>query len=403
MLTLSLILAGLLFLFDFQNVLSWQRRRVLTPSESRTSEDYTIVIPLYGHPRYFEERAALLAYQDKVLVAMDVRGELMPAFADQLEVEGWRVFRTVVSNARTSAPGPPSLVLAALDAGAVHTEYVVRMDADTSVIGDLSAAVGSLEDDGADLASVKILVRNRRESLATRVQGLEYDMAMLSRHYRPWLASGACFVARAWALQAILRMHTMSYLGEDVETGRIAMALRMRIRHLDLSVETDAPPSWGALWRQRRIWWAGNFRHAVLNFDRNLAHTPWWAIYYLGLVWVGVYFKSESVALLWERPAQVAAVFPVLIVVYGFVTLVSNLQVRSPLMAVYPVYALVQSILMPPIGLAWYLWLLCKSKNPGRYRFGYRRRTVIDRLGFRSCKDAECAFCRQLHEVQVAA
>lgn len=399
MLTASLILAGLLFLFDFQNVLSWQRRRVLVPLPSARSEDYTIVIPLYGHPRYFAERHELLPYRDRVLVAMDQRGELMPAFADELEAEGWHVFRTIVGGPGAEMPpGPPSLVLAALEAGVIKTSYVVRMDADTSVIDDLSAAVAVMQKDGADLASVKVLVRNRSESLPARIQGLEYDMAMLSRHYRPWLASGACFVARTTALHAILRMHTMSYLGEDVETGRIAQALRMRVRHLDLRVETDAPASWAALFRQRRIWWAGNFRHAILNFDRNLAHTPWWAIYYIGLVWVGVYFKTASIAVMWQHPGQVVLVLPLLLGVYALVTLVSNLQVRSPLMAAYPLYALVQSILMPVIGLFWYLWLLRTSKKPGRYRFGYRRKTVMERLGFRPCGVAECGFCREIHE-----
>ena len=371
---LSLALAGVLFLFDFQNVLSWRRRHVLRLDPERRSDDYTIVIPLYGHPRYFDERDKLLEYREHVVVAMDTSGELMPTFADQLEAEGWRVFRTVIRSAGIDTPGPPSLVLAALEAGAVDTEYVVRMDADTSIDGDLAQAIARMELDGADLASVKVLARNRRDSLVTRFQALEYDMAMLARHYRPWLASGACFVARRRALLPILRSHTMSYLGEDVETGRIAYAWRLRVRHLDLRVETDVPTTWPGLWRQRRIWWAGNFRHAILNLDRNLAHTPWWAIYYAGLVWVGVYFKADSLGIIFRHPLHVLMVLPLLLAVYALVTLVSNLQVRSRLMIVYPLYAFVQSILMPPVGLVWFLWLLVKTRRPGRYRFGYRRR-----------------------------
>jgi cellulose synthase/poly-beta-1,6-N-acetylglucosamine synthase-like glycosyltransferase len=62
--------------------------------------------------------------------------------------------------------------------------------------------------------------------------------------------------------------------GDDIETGRTALALRMRVRHLDMVVHTDAPESWRALFRQRRLWWAGAFRHWWINVDRNLLHLP---------------------------------------------------------------------------------------------------------------------------------
>ena len=35
--------------------------------------------------------------------------------------------------------------------------------------------------------------------------------------------------------------HSLWTPGEDIETGRTALALRMRIHHLDIVVETDAP------------------------------------------------------------------------------------------------------------------------------------------------------------------
>jgi len=43
----------------------------------------------------------------------------------------------------------------------------------------------------------------------------------------------------------------------------------MRIRHLDMLVHTEAPDTWAALVRQRRLWWAGTFRHWWINLDRN--------------------------------------------------------------------------------------------------------------------------------------
>ena len=55
-----------------------------------TSADFTIIVPLFGHPRYFDRRAELLRYQPNVLVALEVGTPLMADFAEQLESEGWR-------------------------------------------------------------------------------------------------------------------------------------------------------------------------------------------------------------------------------------------------------------------------------------------------------------------------
>jgi hypothetical protein len=43
--------------FDFQNLLSWWRGKVIEAGAD-SSTDFTIVVPLFGHPRYFDGRAA---------------------------------------------------------------------------------------------------------------------------------------------------------------------------------------------------------------------------------------------------------------------------------------------------------------------------------------------------------
>src|SRR6185437_1909982 len=83
-----------------------------------------------------------------------------------------------------------------------------------------------------------------RTNAVTKFQALEYRMAMLAQHFRPWLTSGACFLGRTDALIRIMNLHSLWTPGEDIETGRTALALRMRIRHLDIVVETDAPDTW---------------------------------------------------------------------------------------------------------------------------------------------------------------
>jgi cellulose synthase/poly-beta-1,6-N-acetylglucosamine synthase-like glycosyltransferase len=366
--TVAVALAVGLFLFDFQNLLAWWRGRTVADARDRNF-DFTIIVPVYGHPRYFADRESLRQHQANVLVAVDVSSSRMELFADALEDEGWRLYRTTL--ARPSAP-----VLVAKALAEVTTTYVLRMDADTRPLDDVPRFVSALADDGADICSTKVVVA-RPTTQAQRFQALEYRMAMLSRHFRPWLTSGACYAAKTSSLRAILSAHSMWMPGEDVETGRIAHALKMRVRHLDMTVETKVPATWRGLFKQRRLWWAGNFRHAIVNIDRNALHFPVWTFYYVGLVWVGVYFKWHSIVD-YLHPFILVQMLAWLFGVYALITLVANWQARSWRMLVFPPYALLQAILMPTVGSICY-WLLARKMGYfGRYRFGYRR------LGFAS-------------------
>jgi len=355
-----LILAIGLVAFDFQNLLSWWGGRTITPGEE-SSTDFTIIVPLFGHPRYFDRRAELLRYQPNVLVALEVGTPLMAAFAQQLENEGWRVNRIVMES-----PNPALLIRACLPA--VTTTYALRLDADTSVGDDIAQAVAAVEAAGADLCSIKCAVANRTNAV-TKFQALEYRMAMLARHFRPWLTSGACFLGRTDALIRIMNLHSMWTPGEDIETGRTALALRMRIRHLDIVVETDAPDTWAALIRQRRLWWAGTFRHWWINMDRNLLQLPVLTAYYLAAIWVSLYFKWWTLISLHE----LVYTMPLVIVSYVVVTAISNVQVLSPWMLVFPFYSLAQVLVMPPIGAAYYFVVAWRRRRLGRYGFGLRR------------------------------
>ena len=77
------LLAFAIFLvaFEFQNLLSWGGRRTIKPGLEK-SQDFTIVVPVFGHPRYFEGER-LLRYRHRVLVAMEISAPLMAGFADE--------------------------------------------------------------------------------------------------------------------------------------------------------------------------------------------------------------------------------------------------------------------------------------------------------------------------------
>lgn len=357
----TLVLAAALLAFEFQNLLGWWRGRVLAPHFER-SWDFTVVVPVFGHRRYFEDRGHLLRYKPQTLVSLDVGAPGMSEFADELEREGWRVARL-----RTSSPSPPAMIAGALPL--VRSTYLVRVDADTRILDDLPRYVAAMERDRADVASTKVEVASP-SSTPERFQQLEYRMAMLSRRFRPWLTSGACTVARTDAWRWIFERHSMWFPGEDIETGRVALALRLRVRHLDMRVATAAPSTWRGLYRQRKLWWAGSFRHTVVNLDKNLAQLPGVSFYYVGLVWIGAYFKWELItgAL---RPLFALQTLVALFAVYAAIIVLANLPVASWRMLVYPPYALAQAALMPVVGAAYYIVLARRQGRLGRYRIGY--------------------------------
>jgi hypothetical protein len=359
---LMLIVAGLLLAFDFQNLLSWWRVRVIAPVAGR-SDAFTIIVPLFGHPRYFAGRDRLLDYQANVLVALEVTPPVMQAFAVELEGEGWNVGRYTLAD-----PNPASLVKAGLED--VLTPIALRLDADTELGAGLREAVAAVIADDADLCSVKCEVANT-VNLCTRMQHLEYRMAMLGRHIRPWLTSGACFIGKTDALRQLYAQHSLWTPGEDIETGVVAKALKLRVRHCDFVVSTDAPESWPALAKQRRLWWAGNFRHWTVNLDKHLVQRPVMALYASAGIWSSLYWKWWGM-IDWHALPQTVGI---LWAFYVVATFVANIQVRSRYMLLVPFYALVQGMVMPVAGAYTYLRLARSRCDLGRYRFGYRRRS----------------------------
>ena len=355
------VLFGLLVLFDCQNVLAWRRKHVVELGAEST-DDFTIVVPLYNDPRYFENAAFLRPMRERVILAVDVGAPVMADWADTMERDGWRVHRVVLPDRRQNGPTP--IVRVVLESGAVRTRWVVRLDGDTYAGGDFGQAVAAAERAGADFCSVKCLPSGRSNALE-RIQVLEYEMAMLNRHLRPWASSGACIVATEHAYRAILKLHTLTLgtCGEDMETGRIALHLRMRIRHLDFRVYTSVPGSVGAWWCQRRIWWAAIVQSSIVNADKTLVQLPLYWIYFALLAMVGAFAKWDALAADWR-------LLPTILLLYTGLILVANWQVRSRWMIVYPYYAFAQATVMPLFGLQWYVANVSRRGISGRYRFG---------------------------------
>jgi cellulose synthase/poly-beta-1,6-N-acetylglucosamine synthase-like glycosyltransferase len=354
---LALALFVFVLLLDVQNAAArW--RAVLRPADE-PSDDYTILVPLYGDPRYFRNRRGLEAYRDRVALVVRLGPPSMSQFAAEAERDGWRVIRC------ERGASPPELLREALPA--VATSWVIRVDGDTEFTVDPGRAVAAAAAADADVCSVKIVPTSTR-TLAERLQALEYAMAMLGRHHRPWLTSGACFAARTDALAEILDRHSGWFLGEDIEVGVIARRLRMRIRHLDFPAFTEVPSDFVSLARQRRGWWAGCFRQTWVNGDHGL-HEPLTLLYSAALVWLLFVGKVVTLDGAFRR-------LPLLIVLYTALTTLANWQIRNRWLVFYPYYALAQAIVMPPLGVVHYVRTAVERRSLGRYRIPLRRQRL---------------------------
>jgi cellulose synthase/poly-beta-1,6-N-acetylglucosamine synthase-like glycosyltransferase len=361
----TLVLLGVLVSLDMQNLASrWAR--VLSLGEE-TSSDYTLIVPIFGDPKYFRNGDYLRRFRERTLLAVNVDSPKMQQFVAELRAQGWRVHASRLTG-RVSCP---QIVLDALRN--VDTEYVIRIDGDTVSYEDPGRAVAAARAAGADLCSVKITV-SRRETLIEKLQAVEYDMSMLGRHNRAWMTSGACMIARTSALRGILSAHSFWFPGEDIETGVIAKHFRLAVRHVDMRFYTDAPETFRAWLRQRMMWWSGSFRMAFVNADQTLRF-PLTFAYTVCVVWLLWSAKWHELV----DPRHVAAILPFVLLLYTGVCFFSNWSVRSRWMVLYPYYALFQALVLPPLGALYYLWLWYRRGSlvpPGRYRIGLRRESI---------------------------
>jgi len=249
----------------------------------------------------------------------------------------------------------------------VRTTYALRLDADTSIDEGLERVIAAVAMSNADICSVKVEAERPLNAVA-KLQALEYRIAMLSRHYRPWMTSGACFIGKTKSLRLIFAHHSLWTPGEDIETGRTAHALKLKIRHADFVVRTEVPELVAGPLQAAPPLVAGAFRHTVVNADRISSISAPDGLHAsrgVRVVRVQVVEHARLAGAAGGGPARARRLC------------VGHVRVELPgaqsLDARLPLYALFQSLVMPPLGACTYFLLARKRGYLGRYQFGYRR------------------------------
>ncbi|HVE80928.1 MAG TPA: glycosyltransferase family 2 protein [Candidatus Dormibacteraeota bacterium] len=345
-----------LVLFDMQNLAIYLKRKL--PIGANPSSDFTILVPIFGHSKYLANLWYLERYKANTVIVLNTTTPELQQFASELEGQDWRVHHTAFAGKIS----PADMLKAGL--GAVQTTYALRMDGDSYTKDDLALAVGAMEDSGKDLCSVRVLP-SRRKTLAEKMQGVEYDVAMQGRRLRPWFTSGACILGRTEALRHIMNHHSQWFFGEDIEVGMVAKHFRMKVGHIDMPVYTDVPETFRALAKQRRGWWAGHFRHSIINME-HLLHYPVDMAYRLVLIYLLLATKWwEGLAHYW--------LLPIIMFLYIFITLLANWPVRSRWMALFPPYALCQTLFFPVLGMFYFFQVRRQTGRPARFKIRLRR------------------------------
>ena len=79
------------------------------------------------------------------------------------------------------------------------------------------------------------------------------------------------------------------------------------------------------------------------------------------MVWISLYFKWWTMI----HVEDLLSTLPLVLLAYILVTAISNLQVLWPWMLVFPLYSLLQILVMPPVGAVYYVVLARDGTRSG--------------------------------------
>lgn len=368
-----LLAVGLPILFVAFDTVAAVRGQRHTPARTGlwSSEDFEVMVPIYGSMRYLETVEYLAEYGDKVLICTTTTETA--EFYDELDevatTHGFRVFRGDVGP-RTGASGKRNTGGTIRDRlirdglAQVSANNVVCIDADTTTDRPLQELVGAMLAQDYDLVSVQLTPSNVTGWL-TRLQAHEYRVAMSLRRIAPWLVSGACHAARTSVHREVMSHHSLFFQGNDVETGILADGLGYRVGHIPFTVPTAVPDTIRGWLRQRLAWAGGEFRLFIVNVHLVTKHP---------LLWIyGTIIVILAAPLRWITLEGEGWILAAVAGAYLAFSTYINWRTRDRWIPVLPLYAAFISLILTPLGLISYLHMAITSHNAGRITIRHAR------------------------------
>ncbi len=369
------MLLPLLTIFDFATVRANFIKPLDLDAVKVRSSDFALLVPIFNDTKYLSNLDFLKKYSENVVLCTTTN-ESKEFYKSLKEIAKNYGFRINYSNVGTKSKNPWAIynkTLLAHDAvlkdtiSGLREKYVIFIDADTFVDGDLRVLCGAMEERNFDIASVKVLP-TQRETIMEHLQGIEYDIAMQARLIYPWLTSGAGMVAKRSVMESIMINHSLFFNGGDVEIGKLADMMGYKVGHIPMVFYTDIPPTFKKWAKQRFSWMCGMFRHSIVNMDHNLKH-PFHFIYFSFIIYFLLPFKLIQMV-------SHIHLLPFILALYVIVTYLANWKVRNKWMILFPFYALFQVLVLVWFGAFRYMNTVLKTGNIGKIRFKHNPNKV---------------------------
>ncbi len=331
--------------------------------DGATHKDYTILIPIYGQIKYLETVEYLKQYGNRVML-LTTGGESQEFMDDISAITKQHNFKLFIAdwsgkqdlNKRaTSGTIRDRLIRDAIQQ--VTTEYVVPLDADSITKELIDVAVGELHAGNADIASIRLIPSNGDVNWLTKLQKLEYRVAMDMRVLVPWLISGACQIAKTEVMKEIMSKHSLFFQGNDVEIGLLAKRLGYTVVHIPFEVHTALPSTVKAWYRQRLAWAGGEFRLFIVNFFQILHHPFFW--------FYGAIITIATFPLRYWAIANAGQSLFLIFGLYIWLIFFMHWKFRNVSLGLMPLYTLVSSLIFVPLGVYMYFYMAIKDRNTG--------------------------------------
>jgi len=371
-----------LSIFDL-GILYYNKKKIPKMDYDIKNDDFVILIPIWGDIRYLSHIDFLKRYGNKVYLC--TTNKETKEFYEELnritqytennvlhiEIKdndldkrnAWWIYDKAIKSLITH----DLTIREALNQ--ITASYVFLVDGDTYPKDDLGIITANMDLYKYDLASLRV-IPSKANTIAENLQYIEYHVAMKSRKVYPHLTSGAGIIGKREVLKDIFSKHSLFFSSGDIEVGKLANLLGYKVGHLESTFYTDVPQTFDRLFKQRTMWFSGLFRNSILNIWTNI-FTPFLLLYTAFIIYFLLPFKLMEGIHFWY-------LLPYIVLGYLVLNYASNWELRNnPFMLLFPIYALLQIIIMPVFGIIKYLDLVIKTNNFGFMRVHYKKNYSI--------------------------
>lgn len=346
--------------------------------------DFLIMPTVYGNISYLQNISFLKKYADKVLICTSTH-ETPEFYRDLRKVCMQYGFRYAKAELPVGG-GKPIKNAYTIYAGIFknqnklrvpHDTPCVLIDADTYSKQNVNNLIRTFKAHELDIASLRCEVANPKTTIEV-LQDFEYTLAMDNRRMDPWLTSGACNMARASVFRHVFANHSRFFAGGDIEIGKLAQVMGYKIRHIPFVFYTAAPDTFKQWFNQRIIWFAGGFRHHVVNLSSFSWH-HFFMLFYNSLI---IYLLLP---LRWIELINFPLTLLVLIGlswVYLAILIHGKRRWRKEYLLL-PFYSFLQSMIILPRGIMRYCKLAWTQRSLGLLRYDLKVKSVSTKILFK--------------------